>query len=370
MRLSSETKKIEQLPYSTVIYPRGAFIVFQNDIHGFALCECMKGAVENYLKLRSTTHKDETHLDLWNFPESFVDYMNKKLKSDGSIAIKSIMDWGPVLPYVPKLCHRCNKQKPTVKYCPESEGTLFRQNYGWYLNMKHYEFGVVPRLIRYLPTMESQSLKELIDFTYVSLGEDILYDPAIDGFDKEVIESWLTAHDNIWNHGNPRIWDPQFPYNFTQSLERELRRRKTAVRRYIEDAIRADFEYQPLVGKWKSEQALFEFVKKLLPKIKIKRNFRPRMLDHLEMDIYLPELKIGIEYQGIQHYEPVAHWGGKKALERVQLRDARKKELCDENEIELIYFHHYEVLTLELVYKKLVKFIPNIKLKPNRKLED
>jgi len=331
----------------------------------------MHGAVKNYLHLRKITHPNECHLDVWNFPSTFVEYLNHALKENEKEIDKEIdkefddiSDWIDVIPFEKNLCHRCNKVEPEATFCPESEGTIFRQRYGWYLDMKHYEYGVVPRLQRFIPEVKSKTLRKLLEYSYNSLSEDLLYDPAMDGLPKSQIDLWLNYHDEIWSLGEPRVWDPQFPYNFTQSLQRELQRRRTAIRRYIEDAIRADFEFQALVGKWKSEQQLYEFVKKLLPKAKIKRNFRPRVLEHLEMDIYLPELGIGIEYQGIQHYEPVAHWGGNKGLAKVQARDERKLLLCEENDIRLLYFHHYEVLTLELVYKRLKPYIPTIKYKP------
>jgi len=319
----------------------------------------MKTAVANYLKLRQSTHPGEIKLDLWNFPKSFVAYLENRVDfyKEGF----SILDWENHIHFEENICHRCLLMKPEVQFCPESEGTVFRQYYGWYLDMKHYEYGVVPRIQRYLHTIESKQLLEIIDFTYESLLEDIMFDPLIEALPEEVVSEWLIAHDQIWQQGYPRVWDPQFPYNFVQALGKTLDKRKTAVRRFIEDALRAEFKYTPLVGKWKSEQHLFELVKKLLPKTKIKRNFRSKTLEHLEMDIWLPEFGIGIEYQGIQHYEPVKHWGGFRGLEKVQERDARKKELAQANDITLIYFHHYEVLSAELVYKKLKPYIEKMK---------
>lgn len=359
MKLSTETRVTENLPLPHVLYPRGAFIVFAKDQEDcdHHMCACMKKSVSNYLQLRQITHPNEIELDTWNFPETFVACISQKHGDK----VEHFPDWIKYISFKENICHRCQGKKPRAEFCPKSEGTVFRQAYGWYLDMKHYEYGVVPRLQRYLPHMESDKLKDLIAYTYVSLKEDLLYHEAVENLPEEDIEAWLACHDVIWTSGAPRVWDPQYPYNFTQALKRELNRKKTAVRRYIEDGIRADFNYPPLIGKWKSEQMLYEYVKKLVPKAKIKRNHRPRTLDHLEMDIWLPDYNIGIEYQGIQHYEPVKHWGGKRGLEKVQARDARKKELAEENGIRLVYFHHYEVLSLELVHKKLHPYIESIK---------
>lgn len=361
MRLSSETTSIEKLPYPVVTYPRGAFPVFRLNEGSteYRICICMKKAIHNYLKLRNETHPRECQLDLWNFPKSFVQSLEKQVEYKKSGF--SILDWEAHITYELDLCHRCQMEKPQVEFCPESEGTVFRQSYGWYLDMKHYEYGVVPRLQRYLTDLESKQLYEVINYTYESLLEDLMFDPLIESFPEEMVLEWLKAHDALWTRGHPRVWDPQYPYNFIQALGKVLDKRKTAVRRFIEDAVRTEFKYMPLVGKWKSEQLLFELVKKLVPKTKIKRNFRSKTLEHLEMDIWLPEYSLGIEYQGIQHYEPVKHWGGYRGLQKVQERDARKKVLAEENNITLVYFHHYEVLSPELVYKRLKPYVENLK---------
>ena len=41
--------------------------------------------------------------------------------------------------------------------------------------------------------------------------------------------------------------------------------------------------------------------------------------------------KVGIEYQGQQHYEPAGYFGGEESFKQTQERDKRKKQLCDEN---------------------------------------
>ena len=67
----------------------------------------------------------------------------------------------------------------------------------------------------------------------------------------------------------------------------------------------------------------------------------------------MPSLNIGIEYQGIQHFKPIEHWGGRTSLEQVMQRDKRKKRLCDENNIKLVYIYYYEEVSRELVENKI-----------------
>lgn len=56
------------------------------------------------------------------------------------------------------------------------------------------------------------------------------------------------------------------------------------------------------------------------------------------LDFYLPEYNIAIECQGVQHFEPREAFGGEENFKLTQERDLRKKQLCQENGVKLIYF--------------------------------
>ena len=56
------------------------------------------------------------------------------------------------------------------------------------------------------------------------------------------------------------------------------------------------------------------------------------------MDFYLPEYRIAIECQGIQHFEPIEYFGGVKRFEEIQERDGLKKQLCEEHGVKMFYY--------------------------------
>jgi len=56
----------------------------------------------------------------------------------------------------------------------------------------------------------------------------------------------------------------------------------------------------------------------------------------MELDVFVPSLKLAIEYQGEQHFIPIKPWGGEKRLREVQRRDQEKKQACEDNNIILI----------------------------------
>lgn len=67
-------------------------------------------------------------------------------------------------------------------------------------------------------------------------------------------------------------------------------------------------------------------------------------------DFYIPSTNTAIEFNGRQHYEPVNAFGGEKEFVKTVERDTRKKEYCEENDINLVVINH----TMELDEIKLL----------------
>lgn len=56
----------------------------------------------------------------------------------------------------------------------------------------------------------------------------------------------------------------------------------------------------------------------------------------LKLDFFLDELNTAIEYNGLQHFFPVEHFGGAKGLINTQMRDRAKRDWCAANNMRLI----------------------------------
>ena len=69
---------------------------------------------------------------------------------------------------------------------------------------------------------------------------------------------------------------------------------------------------------------------------------QPKTWQHLELDIFIPVLKLGIEYQGKQHYEPIDFFGGLNNFKEQRKRDILKKRLCKQHCISIAYFKYDE----------------------------
>lgn len=67
-------------------------------------------------------------------------------------------------------------------------------------------------------------------------------------------------------------------------------------------------------------------------------------LGRQSLDFYLPEYSVAIECQGIQHFEPIEFFGGKKTFEYIKILDKNKFILCNENNINLFYINYDDKL--------------------------
>lgn len=62
--------------------------------------------------------------------------------------------------------------------------------------------------------------------------------------------------------------------------------------------------------------------------------------NNLRCDFYLPEYDTVIEYNGLQHYEPIAVFGGINGLIQTQKRDLIKYVYLESNKIKLIIIRY------------------------------
>lgn len=61
----------------------------------------------------------------------------------------------------------------------------------------------------------------------------------------------------------------------------------------------------------------------------------------LMIDFYIPSRNLCIEYDGIQHFEPVEYFGGQKAFDTQTINDSIKDRYCKENNIKMIRIPYY-----------------------------
>lgn len=333
----------EKLPLPYVYYPdsTGTFIGFKKEINSeFVFCECQKKAITNYIYMRlfgKTNRTDDPYLfnsnvyfneidrrfilDPAYFPYQFVaDLHQKKVKQDISIIEYFNFRNG--------ICHECNKSIPGYNYCIPY--TKFYKMFGWYINKRIMEYGINRNtFFLELPENCPQNIKNLYSITDARLYEFPTY--SLNNSDiNEIENNYHTTIDKV----------------ITQ-----IEVIKNNVRNEIENEVRDAFGYKRIGEEWISETILYKEIKRSLSDIKVIHHGKPEWLGKQHFDIWIPGKKVAIEYQGAQHYKPIQYFGGEEGFLKTRERDKRKKELCNENGVLLIYVDEED--SIQEVIKKI-----------------
>ncbi len=333
---------IEDLPSPIVHYPwSGPWIEFQKDECSQPLfCSCFKNAFKMYLKL----HREALHRhDYWY---SYLEHSIKSLFNPNVLSTrlfdiymqldeKSRLEPDSAIEifrFSEKLCHICNKKVPSYRYCVPMYGGIFRQTYGWYIEKRAWELGL---------------RKAYYDQNYLDqIGGDIPQDIL-----EDIIEMADLEENNRSSQYNSKL-------RMTDDADIDILAKKAGsarsrVERWIENFVRDSVGYSRVGEGWPSETLLYKIICLLCPSEVIQMHAKPNFLGGLEIDIFLPNKRIAVEYQGIQHFRPIEHWGGEEALKKLRERDKRKKKLCEANGICVIYFYYNEDINEEIVRQRL-----------------
>lgn len=132
---------------------------------------------------------------------------------------------------------------------------------------------------------------------------------------------------------------------------------------YIEEAKKGRYDHcefgtfiKPL-NRWKSEELVYKTVKKLYKEHEVIYQYKPYFLTtdkgNMSYDIYICGLKIAIEYQGKQHFEPIDYFGGMENFEKQKARDLIKARLSRENGIKLVYINYWDSITPDVIRTRI-----------------
>lgn len=100
------------------------------------------------------------------------------------------------------------------------------------------------------------------------------------------------------------------------------------------------------VSPWISENLLFNLIKEHFKGLEVLQHDEPAWLSPQHLDIHIPQLRLAVEYMGLQHYEPVDLFGGEAAFVQNTERDARKLAKCKAAGVELIYVRYDEDIAM------------------------
>jgi len=124
-----------------------------------------------------------------------------------------------------------------------------------------------------------------------------------------------------------------------------------------ERTARAEVQQQLGLSRWIREAEMYQVIKQIFPDDVVLREASPSWLGRQRLDVFLPQRALALEYQGEQHYEAVSAFGGAEALARTIERDALKKQLCEENAINLVYVRYSDPLSVASLKHRLRRFL-------------
>lgn len=335
------------LRYPVVHYPPhyGTFIGFaESDVDRPCLCSCAHPVVDHFLRLmiqgedgERVKEFDLAQLSRRHLPPSVI----IAPESESTDVFKSLR-------FEDGLCHRCQLTPPVRRWCHAMYGGRFKQRFGWYINQAHFRVGISPADFAYLPDVcppelkgkieEVRSVEESYDREFARVMEVVEGPPRSDIASDEV---------TYWRNLREEEAAPML----------ELRHQRDSLRRKLkntlENIVREEFGFRKIGKAWVSETLLYQIIRRIFQGQLVLHHHRPEWLRGLELDIFLPELNLGLEYQGQQHFHPIEAWGGASALEAVQARDERKRQLCAEARITLVEIDYTEPLTEDHIRKRL-----------------
>lgn len=106
--------------------------------------------------------------------------------------------------------------------------------------------------------------------------------------------------------------------------------------RQAEDLARTEAGLPKINEGWVSETELFYLLEAAFPEHDVVHHGSPSWLGPQHLDIYFPNERVAVEFQGEQHFRPVALFGGEESFAAQQERDKRKREACARNDCALL----------------------------------
>jgi very-short-patch-repair endonuclease len=74
-------------------------------------------------------------------------------------------------------------------------------------------------------------------------------------------------------------------------------------------------------------------------------------------DFYIPKYSMCVEFDGIQHSEPIGFFGGQSSLERNKIIDKIKSDYCLNNNIRLIRINYKNIKKINSILDEIFKTV-------------
>lgn len=154
----------------------------------------------------------------------------------------------------------------------------------------------------------------------------------------------------FYAHGG-KIGKYYYPYIMRELYGKHLELRDA------ENSVREQLGVPKIGEGWVSQTQLYYTLVALFPEYDIQREASPDWLGRQRYDIYFPQAKLAIEYQGKQHFEPVDIFGGEEGFKRTVERDKEKLLKSKKNGITVLFISYKDKLDEDSLYSRVKKHL-------------
>lgn len=109
----------------------------------------------------------------------------------------------------------------------------------------------------------------------------------------------------------------------------------------------------------KGEKLIQNYLNNSQIKYEFQKRFPDSEIPRIVFDFYLPKLNLLIEYNGIQHYEPVRYFGGKDQFVKQKSTDNKKKLFAFNNGYALLEIPYYINNPIKTIKQKITELTIN-----------
>lgn len=229
-------------------------------------------------------------------------------------------------------------------------GGLFAQSFGWYIHQTYLRLGIRPFDLRYLPDVCPQDFQEgMVELRQANEAHNRERERVMKIVEGPTRADIAPDEVTYWHNLRNEEAEPML------RLKKIVAQRGRKLRNAIENITREEFGFRKVGKAWVSETLVYQIVVRIFAKHEVIHHHRSDWLDGLELDIFVPNLRLGIEYQGQQHFHPVEAWGGMAALSTLQRRDQEKRTKCERAGVMLVEIDYTEPLTEDHICKRLLE---------------
>lgn len=218
-------------------------------------------------------------------------------------------------------------------------------NRDWFIKRAQYKWG------------KEKYDYSLVDYKHCKSKVKIIYNKTGEIFEQTPFGHLINAPENIklavrktteqFIKEANEVHDFKFSYEKTNYI-------KNQIKVIITCPIHGDFNQNPLshiqgngcpnCSESKGEKIISKYLDKKEISYYRQHKFHDcKNIHQLPFDFYLPKYRMIIEFDGKQHFQPIEHFGGVEAYERLKINDKIKNDYCEENFIDLIRIRYDQI---------------------------